>query len=371
MIYVVACRPRDYSPPPPKKLCISININTLMLSGANTISSQSSSLLRIQSRISQNILWDHAKVLYLFECFQEAQDNQLCKDLLQMTFKDDCIDLEDQVLHPHHIASLGLFLSESKHKWNSLNLAGCYLEDEGFDELHYHLCVETNKSAVEEFNVSDNYLTEKSSSLLADIISQLQSSHVDLSGNRIGSAGLNGIFSIVTTVSTVKALYAEMIGIKMNDTALDKEIICNMMSSLTQLHIGRNRLYDKGAELLAEGLVNSSSLQTLSVHSSNICSKGAIALANALSKNTSLERLFLNSNGIDDDGAVAIANVLVKDNRSLMFLNVEHNNIGTTGTKELEKLATNNLSLLLLYDFKQYPVSYHRASIATRINSYM
>lgn len=340
MIYVVVCRPQDCSPPPSKKLRISTNI--LMLPGANTTDSQGSSMPRIQSRISQDILWDLAKVLFLFECFQEAQDKQLCKDLLQMTFKDDCIDLENKVLHPHHIASLGLFLSESKHKWNSLNLVGCHLEDEDFDELHCHLCMETNKLTVEEFNVLDNYLTETSSSLLADVINQLQPSRVDLSGNRICSAGLKGIFSTMTMVSTVKVLYVEMIGIKMNDTALDKEIICNMMSSLTKLCIGRNGLYDEGAELLAEGLVNTSLLQTLSVDNSNICSKGAIALANSLSKNTSLEVLCLNSNGIDDDGAIAIACVLVNDNRTLTFLDIEHNSISTMGTKALKKLAASS-----------------------------
>ena len=314
-----------------------------MLLEANTMGSQGSSVPRIQNRISPEILLDHAKILLLFECFQEAQDNQLCKDLLQMTFKSDCIDLGNQILNPHHIASLGLFLSKSKLKWNSLNLAGCHLTDEGFEDLHHHLCVEANKSTVEDLNISYNNLTEELSSLLADIIGQLQPSCVDLSHNRIQSAGLKGIFSTMSKVSTVKELCVEMIGIKINDTALDKELVCNMMSSLTNLYIGNNRLCDEGAELLSEGLVNTSSLQTLNVRNSNICTKGAVALAYALSRNTSLNELYLDSNHIGDDGAVAIANILVKDNETLAILSVEYNSIGTTGIKALENLPASKL----------------------------
>lgn len=88
----------------------------------------------------------------------------------------------------------------------------------------------------------------------------------------------------------VKELNFEMNGINMNNitiTTADKDRISNVMSFLSVLHIGRNGLYDEGAELLSEGLVNTTSLKILNIWDSNIFTKGAKALANGLSKNTS------------------------------------------------------------------------------------
>lgn len=62
-------------------------------------------------------------------------------------------------------------------------------------------------------------------------------------------------------------------------TGLDKEVIFNMMSFLSELYIGRNKLYDEGAELLSEGLANTSSVKALSIWNSNICAKGTKALS--------------------------------------------------------------------------------------------
>lgn len=309
-----------------------------------------SRIVRTQNKVSQDILLDDAKVLYIFQCFQEAQDNQFCRGLVQMIARQGIINFENQVLLPHHIASLGLFLSSSKHKWKLLDLTSCHLEDEGFDKLHHHLCVHANKSGIEMLCVNNNDLTEASLSLLIDFISKFQLSSLNLSDNRIRFAGLKGIFSTKAKVSTLKYLQVEMIGIKMNDiTMLDREVICNMMSSLTVLFIGRNGLYDEGAELLSEGLVNMASLKILSAWNGNIFSKGAIALADALSKNTSLEQLGLQSNGIGDDGAVAFVNVLMNSNRTLTILAVEHNNIGPTGINALKTLARSKPSLSLYY----------------------
>ena len=320
-------------------------------------SSQNSSMERIQGRISQDILQDHAKILYLFQCFQEAQDNQLCKDLLQMTFRKGCIDLENQILYPHHIASLGLILSKSNRKWKRLNLASCHLEDEGFSWLHQCLCVKTNRSIVEEINISDNNLTEASLSHLTDIINYLQPNCLQLSDNHVHFAGLKQIFVTMTKISTVKELCVEMNDIKMNGitiTALDKELVSHFMSSLSELFIGRNGLYDEGAELLSEGLVNTSSLKILNIWNGNIHTKGAKALACALSKNTSLEQLSLSSNGIGDDGAVAFANVLMNNNKTLTVLDVTQNNIGPTGGRALEDMAVARPSLKLYYSYCSY-----------------
>ena len=335
------CRSQDYMPPSSKRFCV--NTNSKIPYKSDYQDSQSSSIPpTIRNRISRDILSDNAKVLFMFHCFQEAQDNQFCRALLQMTFRESSINLENQIL-PHHIASLGLFLSKSNHEWKSLNLAGCRLEDEDFSVLHDYLCLKSSKCTVEDLNISDNDLTEASLSILTEVISQLQPSCLKLSDNWIRFAGLKHICSTVTE-STIKTLHVETIGIKLSGitiTMQDKEVIYSMMSSLRELYIGRNGLYDEGAELLSEGLVKTSSLKVLDVWNCNIFTKGAIALANALSKNTSLEELDLTSNDIGDDGAVAFANVLSNDNGTLSALNVQENIFSPKGTKALREMALN------------------------------
>ena len=148
-----------------------------------------------QNTILQDILLDYGKILYLLQCFQEAQDDRLCKNLLQMTFRESSINLANQILYPHHIISLGLFLSKSNHKWKRLNLARCHLEDEHFSHFHQYLCVKTNKSTVEVIDISDNDLTEVSSSLISDVVSHLKPYCLKLFNNHMHFAGLKQIFN--------------------------------------------------------------------------------------------------------------------------------------------------------------------------------
>jgi len=113
------------------------------------IQSSKGQVLKVAVRIQSHKIfyWIMEKCIY-FSVIQEAQDDRLCKNLLQMTFRESSINLANQILYPHHIISLGLFLSKSNHKWKRLNLARCHLEDEHFSHFHQYLCVKTNKSTV-------------------------------------------------------------------------------------------------------------------------------------------------------------------------------------------------------------------------------
>ena len=89
--------------------------------------------------ISQDILKDPVKVLYLFQCFQEAQDNVLC-EILSKSFDYGVIEINNRILLPHQVLSLGLFLSRSHRKWEELNLYDCHIGDHGMSILHQYLC---------------------------------------------------------------------------------------------------------------------------------------------------------------------------------------------------------------------------------------
>ena len=74
-------------------------------------------------------------------------------------------------------------------------------------------------------------------------------------------------------------------------TAQEAAAISDMMTCLEELNIRYNKLGDRGAELLSEGITNTKTLVVLNIVN-NIASSGTTAIVNALSNNTSLEELY-------------------------------------------------------------------------------
>ena len=118
--------------------------------------------------ISQDVLKDRVKVFYLFQCFQEAQDNVMC-EVLSKLFDGGVINIVSHNLFPHQVVSLGFFLSRSHRKWKELNLCQCKIGDNGMSILNHYLCGdEANKQEIEKVNLGANDLTGASSHVIAD-----------------------------------------------------------------------------------------------------------------------------------------------------------------------------------------------------------
>ena len=198
-------------------------------------------------------------VLYLFQCFQEAQDNELC-EILSRSFDSGVIDISGHILLPHQVVPLGFFLSRSYRKWDELNLRKCHIGDHSMNIIHQYLCGDkANKQKIAEIILGGNVLTGVSSNLIADIISHLQPHTLELDDNNI--TNVRDISTAVINASTVKVLNMDN-----NDlTAQEAVAISDMMICLEQLHIRRNKLSDHGAELLSEGITNTKTLRVLNI----------------------------------------------------------------------------------------------------------
>ena len=292
--------------------------------------------------ISQDVLKDPVKVLYLFQCFQEAQDNELC-EVLSKSFDSGVIDISDNRLLPHQVVSLGFFLSRSCRKWKKLNLKGCYIGDHGMSIIHQYLCGdETNKQEITEIDLNSNNFTGASTHLIADIISHLQPHTLVLYYNNI--TNVRDISTAVINTSTVKVL-----GMRGNDlTAQEAVTISDMMICLEELSIDNNKLGDHGAKLLSEGITNTETLRKLDISGNYIEPSGTTAIAYALDNNTSLQQLDIGKNNIGPSGTTAIANAL-KINTTLQQLSIYSNNIGSSGATAIASALTINTSLQQLY----------------------
>ena len=261
--------------------------------------------------ISQDILKDKKQVLYLFQCFHEAQDDALC-EALSKSFDSGEIVISNGLL-PHQVVSLGFFLSRYK-KLKDLILISCCFGDHGISLLHHYLCGgKANKQKIAEICFIDNELTGASSYLIADIITYLQPHTLDLDENNITI--VRDISTAVINTSIVKVLKMCNNGL----TAQEAIAIYDMMICLEELDIAGNKFGDRGAELLSDGLKNTVTLKALSIGFNQIGSSGTRAIANALTNSTSLEKLCMDYNPIGQDGARALGNAIT-DNKKLKKL---------------------------------------------------
>ena len=297
------------------------HFNSNVLSSGHTTSSwNSDQSASITGTISQQILKNPVKVLYLFQCFQEAQDNVLC-EVLSESFDDSEIDISNHRLLSYQVVSLGFFLSRSHRKWKKLNLYECHLGDHGMSILHQYLCGDkVDRTEITKMNLSNNDLTGASSHLIADIISDLCPDTLWLHDNNI--INVREISTAVTLSSTIKTLNMKYNGL----TAHTAAAISDMMICLEVMDIRYNNLGDDGAELLSIGITNTRTLRILLIDGNNIGTSGTIAIANALSSNSSLEELDMgyNCNNFGQYGAKAVAKAIT-NNKTLKTLLLCHN----------------------------------------------
>ena len=318
---------------------IDSQVTSEKMTGPSQQGSASDQRISNTRNISQQVLKDPLKVLYLFQCFQEAQDNELC-EVLSQSFDSGVIDISGNSLLPHQVVSLGFFLSRSHRKWKELNLLQCDIGDHGMSIIHQYLCGDkTNKQEITNIDLGYNNLTGASSHLIADIISHLQPHTLLLGGNNI--TNVRDISTAISNTSTFKALV-------MWKNDLETVAISDMMICLEELDITGNKFSDHGAKVISEGIINSKTLRKLYIHNNNIGPSGTTAIANALTINTSLQQLHISNNNIGPLGTTAIANTLTI-NTSLQQLDISNNNIGPSGTTAIANALGNNTSLRQLY----------------------
>lgn len=127
---------------------------------------------------------------------------------------------------------------------------------------------------------------------------------------------------------------------------------------LESLYLSCNRLGDDGAIAVARGLADNRTLQRLSLASNRIGPRGAAALAEALARHPTLKLLDLGftkatvavgelGNCLGDEGARSLATML-RDNRSLVALDLLHNFISQRGVNHIREAMQVNERLLWL-----------------------
>ena len=123
---------------------------------------------------------------------------------------------------------------------------------------------------ISTIDLSQNKLTAAALPVIGNFITHLQPSVLMLGNNCINY--IKDISVAVMSTKTVKVL-----GLWNNNlTSQDAPI----MTCLEHLFIQSNKLGDKGAIILSEGIAKSKGLKEISINANNISTAGAIAIAN-------------------------------------------------------------------------------------------
>ena len=136
--------------------------------------------------ISRNIIADRIKCLYLFQCFSEAEDTEMCKYVGQL-LQDGNINLSEQILTPVHIDTLSIFLTQTNiEQWKILNLSKCYLEDDGLSRFYASLSGNSRSVInMEALDLSFNNLTESSASSIISLVMVWNVGKLNITSNDI------------------------------------------------------------------------------------------------------------------------------------------------------------------------------------------
>ena len=264
---------------------------------------------------SQDIVNNPVHLLYLFQCFNEAQDEQLCKDLADY-LAGSLINLNGQKLIPYQVASLGFFLSKCYEDWKTIDLTSCNIGDHGIGILQNYLRSKMGTEQKRSLYLGHNDLTAASSPIIGDVIEHFQPYMLRLDNNKITC--LRDIASAVMPTGCLKVLHIRQNNISAQATEAISDMI---VASLEELDLFGNEISDHGAAMLSDAISKTKTLQILDIGCNGIGFEGGIKVANAIANNNTLENLFLYHNTLNSSAATALA-VAVSSNQTLCTLDV-------------------------------------------------
>lgn len=191
----------------------------------------------------------------------------------------------------------------------------------------------SNNASVQSLNLNNNPIGNEGGMAVAEMLysnGALQS--LDIGNCDIGTETLIALATVMRTNSTLQHLNIENARVfsRQEDSTYH---LCRMLQAnrtLASLNLGKHKVVDFGAALLAEHIEGNRSLFALTLRSNKIAGVGGRALATLLTRECSLETLDLDDNAIGDEGALAMAEAL-RVNKTLRILTLRNNSIGDAG----------------------------------------
>ena len=227
-------------------------------------------------------------------------------------------------------------LAESMKHWSQLrifngsnnNLSGSGLARlaEGFAKT----------SKLEQLHLRENKIAAEGMDALAESIKSCRLKELDLESNNISHHGMVALNEGIKNSSSIQMLNFSMNLLYPTGVATLNESL-KFCGHLTLLGLRGSKIGPSGIQALVKGLKCCTHLRGLDLVDNRITSEGAIALADILNTFLELQSLCLSKNNIGLEGIAALVRWMKLGNasKSLIELQLGHNNIGPEGACEL------------------------------------
>ena len=246
---------------------------------------------RNKMTIRDEFLIDQLRYFYLYHCFYEAGDDDLCRTMLQLkTSSSQEIDLNSIILTPFDVQNIAVFLTSSfTREWDVLDLLKCFMQDHGLRMLHRGLC-HCNGVTINKLWLDNNGLTKESFSLISEITVKYEVKELEISNNNIIED--QQLYSMLTHPS----------------------------SKLQHLYMQTTKLSSSGAISLFKALAeNKTKLKSLNIANNNISDDACSAITTALQKNSCLDSLVMYGNPLTGKSILNIVKGM-KENKTVAWL---------------------------------------------------
>ena len=275
------------------------------------------------------------RIIELLHCVYEAHNDEVCH--VVGNHLDGNIDLSLCKLDQISCSALGYLLQQCRV--TLVDLYFCYIGDEGCRILLNSLLSNNDNSYSSEFelDLDDNNITDKSSSLIASLLSSnYPVTKLALPLNKLSSS-TGMIFKSLhhNTVLTELSLWSTSL------RSSDMQSLGQMLTSnntLSIMDISNNDIGPDGCQYLADW--RNISLNKLIMSSCNFGVSGADKIGIMLCHN-SITSIELDNNSIGDIGVEKLVEHL-KSNKIIKHLGLWHNNITSNGASHLRKLFSLN-----------------------------
>ena len=279
--------------------------------------------------LSDSIMMNKLKCLHLFQCFMEAKNSKVPKEISSIFYNDEINFLGVQLL-PYHVSSITLYISKYSTQLQFLNLRDCHIGDVGMSILEHFFIANPGK------------------------VSRIK--YIDLFGNN--SVLLWNVYcSIFGQQNLTKLNWSSCLrGVNIEEiiTVIDNNMI------VQSLNISKNYFKDDDAEKIAKVLSGNGILKELDLSYNSVSIKGAITISKSLKYNTTLQHLKLSWNnqfidtscstldlsnqGITTGDLEILTNILF-NNRTITELSISQNKIADDGALCVSECIKNNKSL--------------------------
>ena len=273
------------------------------------------------------------RIIELLHCVYEAHNDEVC-NVVGNHF-DGSIDLSWFRLDQISCSALGYLLKQYRGALKVVELNNCYIDDECCRILLNSLLSRYDNSYSPKFELILNEITDKSSSLIASLLS----SNYPITKLNVSSNELSSSTDII-----FKSLHHNNV--------------------LTELLLGYTLLRSSDVQLLAQMLTSNNTLSVMDISGNNIAPQyitewrnvslnklimyncklgvsGADKIGKMLYHNKSITAVNLGSNIIGDEGVEKLVEHL-KSNKTIKHLGLLDNNITSNGANHLSKLFSLN-----------------------------